>query len=285
MRQESSRKIDIPEPNSLIAEEDVFGGLGVRPGTSLFLGRYTIQEVFSVLGRKSFFKDARKRGLWPLAFDLDSSAYPLQRLQIFLREKRPESLIVDLKIREGRFTPQGPPIPHFPKRPLRALYLEWLTLQNPLEGFTERRGSLPGQQHPGLGIGKKVVDVFVYLAKLMNLDGILAFPAFYHNAVLFSRFFHFLRPEKEAEVQAIRRTFARLPVKQLAWAVYLNCLRCGGGDAAYEWTADVQIFPLARDLKAYFGSKHYREAVRQSLRDRRFGMDEDEFERKIRSLD
>ena len=285
MREESSRKIEVPERNSLLAEEDIIAGIGVRRGTSLFLGRFTLGEVLSVLGKKSFFREARKRGLWPLAFELDSSAGPLQRLKIFLREKTPENLIVDLKIREGRFTPPGPPIPHFPKRELKALFLEWLTLQNPVEAFTETRGALPGQQHPGLGIGKKVVDVFVYLAKLLRMDCILAFPAYYHNAVLFSRFFHFLRPGKEAEVQAIRRTFGRLPVRQLAWAVHLNCLKCGGAEAAYEWTADVQVFPLARDLRDYFGSKHYREAVKRKLKECRFAMDDDEFERKIRSLD
>ena len=57
----------------------------------------------AVLNKKGFLKEARKRFLWPLAYELDSSDYPLQRLQIFLREPGPENLIVDVKVKECEF--------------------------------------------------------------------------------------------------------------------------------------------------------------------------------------
>jgi hypothetical protein len=268
----------------LIGEDEIFCEMGERRGTTLFLGKFTMTEVFAVMGRKGFFKEARKRRLWPLAFDLNSSEYPLQRFRIFLRENAADNLIVDLKIREGCFRPKERPAPGFPARTLKGLIVEWLTLQNPAAEFEEKRGSLPGQQHPGLGMSKKIIDVFVYLAKVTRSDCILAFPAYYHNGVLFSRYFRFISPEKEGEVQSIRRTFSRLPIRQLAWAVHLNCLRTSDG-GVYEWTAEEQLFPLAKDLKDHFDSRSYKEAVKLALKKNVFTIDQEAFERKFDTID
>lgn len=246
--------------------EEILENLLAKAGSSLFLGRYSLFEVKAVLARKNFFKEARKRGLWPLEFQLDASEYPVQRLQIFWEEKVPERLIVDLKIREG-------PFPLTANRYLHPifergifLHLEWLTLQNPKLEFNEARPALPGQIRPGLGLGKKVVDLFIYLGRLIGSDGLLAFPAYFHNALLFSRYFHFVNPEKEGEILAIRTQLASLPFKQLAWLVFLNCLRLNG--QIYEWRSEEQALPLTEELKAYFTSKSYREAVEKARKDR-----------------
>jgi len=267
------------EKTPLIGEGEVFSELAERQGTTLFLGRYTMSEVFAVLGKKNFFREARRRGLWPLEFDLDSSAFPLQRFQIFYQEKKPDNVIVDLKIREGIYSPKVDFIPDFPLPDLRCLIFEWLTLQNPIEGFTEKRGSLPGQAHPGLGMSKRIMDVFIYLGRLTQKDCLLAFPAFYHNAVLFSRYFRFLNPAKEGEVQSIRRTFSHVPIKQLAWAVHLSCLRASGGET-FEWKAEEQVYPLTRPIKEYFDSRSYKESVKQYLKNSVFAIDPDCLQRK-----
>lgn len=284
MKMEDSKNTPLWKDEAPVGEDEIFSALAERRGTMLFLGKYALNEVFAVLAKRSLIKEARKRNLWPLAFDMDSSAFPLQRFQIFVREKMPDNLIVDLKIREGVFKPKEQPAVEAPLREFKSLILEWLTLQNPMAEFAEKRGALPGQQHPGLGMGKKIMDLFIYLAKLTHQEAILAFPAFYHNAVLFSRYFHFFNPEKEGEVESIRRTFSHMPVKQLAWAVYLNCLRTAAGEV-YEWKAEEQVFPLAKDLREYFGSKNYREIVKQSLKRYQFTIDAEDFERKIGSID
>jgi hypothetical protein len=281
---EDSKNAPFLENESLIGEGEIFSALAEGRGTTLFLGKYALNEVFAVLAKKNFIKEARKRNLWPLAFDMDSSAFPLQRFQIFLREKSPDYLIVDLKIREGVFRPKERQVAEPPLREFKSLILEWLTLQNPRAEFSEKRGALPGQQYPGLGMSKKIMDIFIYLGKLTHKDAILAFPAFYHNAVLFSRYFHFFNPEKEGEVESIRRTFSHMPIKQLAWAVYLNCLRTASGEV-YEWKAEEQVFPLAKDLREYFDSKSYREIVKQSLKRYQFTIDGEDFERKVGSID
>lgn len=283
MKKEATQEITAKQESSLFGEQDILANLFEEKGTSLFLGRFSMTEVAAVLGKRNFFREAKKRDLWPIVFDLDSSEYPVQRFQIFLEEKRPEKLIVDLKIREGRLAPKDylhlPPF--FYSHDL--LILEWLTLQNPRLKFSEKRPPLPGQEHPGLGLGKKVVDVFIYLARLTRKDGILAFPAYFHNALLFSRYFRFLNPEKTAEVLAIHKAFPKIPFKHLAWIVYLNCLRQNDGQI-YEWRAEEQLYPLHKALKNSLDSRAYKQKVKQSMKKRHFTIDWDCYEHKLDEL-
>lgn len=257
----------------LISQDDVLSDIESKQGSTLFLGKYTMREAAVVLRKKSFIRDARKRGLWPIDVVVDSSEFPpLQRLQVFHREPDPANLIVDLKIREGRFTPRTRLPFDFSFSGFNFLVLEWLTLQNPTMSFTGERTPLPGQDFPGLNLGRKMIQLFAYLARLNRNDGILAFPAYFHNALLFSRNFHFVNPVKSAEVTAIRKSFPSIPFKQLAWIVHLNCLRCADG-GIYEWRAEEQVFPLNRELVRYFGANDYREEVERSREKMRFTID------------
>jgi hypothetical protein len=267
----------------LVDESEIFSELHVKKGSSLFLGRYSLTEVLAVLNKKGFLKEARKRFLWPLAYEIDSSDYPLQRLQIFLREAEPENLIVDVKVKECEFVPKetsaGPPL----LPPQKALAFEWLTLQNPLVKRGEPFSPLPGQTRPGLSMRSKIMDLFVYLGRLTHKDCLLAFPAYFHNGVLFSRYFHFWNPRKEAEVLAIRRTFSHMPFRQLAWVVHLNCLRRGDG-SVYEWQAEEQLHPFTRPLKDHFDSRRYKDAVKTWLETLDFTVDMAEFESKSHNI-
>ncbi len=278
----------IPNPYSLsdsplVGAGDIFSDLTADRSTSLFLGRYSMTEVMAVLGRRNFFKDAQKRGLWPLAFDLDSSNYPVQRLRIFHEEKRPDRVVVDLKIREGHLTPKEYLDLDAAFFGYTFLIFEWLTIQDPLHGFSEKRPALPGQEHPGLGMGKKLVDLFDYLARLTRKDGLLAFPAYFHNALLFSRYFTFLCPEKAAEIQAIETSFPKIPFKHLAWIVYLNCLKCSDGKT-YEWRAQEQVYALNKSIAAYLNSRAYKYRFKKRLQELSFTIDWDGYERKLDEL-
>ena len=272
-----------PSGAPLIREKDILSDLIEEKATSLFLGRFSMTEVRAVLGKKNFYREARNRGLLPVTYKLDSSEYPVQRLRIFYEEPNPDKMIVDLKIREGRLSPK--PYLHLEPGFFEHDYLaiEWLTLQNPRLSFSEKRPPLPGQQHPGLGLRKKVVDIFAYMARLLRKDGLLVFPAYFHNAILFSRFFCFLNPAKLAEIQAIEDAFPKIPFKHLAWIVYLNCLKQEDG-RAYEWKAEEQVYPLRKELKDYLDSRKYKRLVRQAMKDRKFTIDWDGYEKKLDEL-
>ena len=279
MKRTEAKAAPLWQEAPLVEEKEIFAELAAKKGSSLLLGRYSLNEVIAVLAKKGFLKEARRRFLWPLAFELNSAEYPLQRLQIFLRDKSRDNLIVDFKFKEMDLvlkTAAGLPAP-FP--PQKSLALEWLTLQNPLHKFSESFTPLPGQSRPGLNMSKRVMDLFVYLGRLARKDCLLAFPAYFHNAILFSRYFSFWNPAKEGEVRAIRKAFSHQPLKQLAWIVHFNCLKRGDG-STYEWAAEEQLHPLTRPLKDHFGSRGYRESVRSAQKSLDFSVDWAAFEKR-----
>jgi hypothetical protein len=277
-----SREGLLDDSSVLLEEEDIFGDLVEKKGTELFLGKYTMGGIQAALEKKSFIKDAKRKHLWPIVYDLDSSEFPpLQRFQIFFKEKKAENVVVDLKIRETIFRPKNELAEATSHSAFKLLFVEWLTLQNPLLVFTPERPALPGQKYPGLKLGKKILDIFAYLAWINNSDGILEFPCYFHNALLFMRTFRFLRPEKRGEVVAIRKAFSRdIPFHKLAWVVHLNCLRDGEG-RVYEWKAEEQIYPLNKSLKHYFYSREYKEKVREVEQRLEFTVDWELFEKKM----
>ncbi len=275
-----SRHKHSPDGSLLIREEEIISELTNKSGTGLFLGKYPLNAVVAVFKKRNFFKEAQKRKLWPLEFDLDSKNFPpLQRFRIIHRINNTKEVVVDLKLKESRYKIKNEigfewPLPEF-----NFLILEWLTLQNPLLEFSKDKTPLPGQKHPGLSLGKKVVDLFLYLARLNRNDGILAFPSYFHNALLFSRYFHFLNPEKKAEILAIRKTFSKLSFKELAWIVHLDCLLMNGKDI-YKWTAEEQVYPLNKLLEKYFNSKQYKEKVKNPQKNIVYSIDWEAYERK-----
>jgi len=267
----------------LVGEGEIFASLAENRGSSLFLGRFSMTEVLAVMNKRSFLRDARKRGFLPLEFELDSSGHPLQRLTIYSRSAKPENMIVDLKIKEGDYAPKSADLPGFPRGQQKCLFLEWLTLQNPNLAFSGKTSPLPGQMYPGLNLSKKIMDIFIYLARLIHKDGLLAFPAYFHNALLFSRYFRFVNPEKEGEVRAVRAFFSHVPFKQLAWIVHFGSLKNAEG-TPLEWKSEEQMFALSRPLRDYFDSRGYKERVKSAMKGRGFVVDWDAFNKKSREL-
>ena len=141
MKKPISKRNEFWLKSPLIEEKDIISDLIGDKGSSLFLGKYSLNEVQAVLEKRNFIHDARGKKLWPLEFEIDSSEFPLQRFMIFYKEKNPENLVVDLKIREGRLLPKKQIAGGgFPSE-CRFIILDWLTLQNPLQSLP-RRGRL-----------------------------------------------------------------------------------------------------------------------------------------------
>ena len=272
----------IYEKTPLISEEEIYSQLAEKKGSILFLGRYTLEEVIAVLRKRNLIRYAEERGLVPLIYELDSKDYPTQRFRIFFKKKEPDFLLVDLKIREGKMQIKKS-LSFFPsKKEYDFLIIEWLTLQNPLAEFTSQKPRLPGQIFPGLGLLKKTFDIFIYLARLMKKDGVLVYPWYFHNALIYSDYLYFFNPYKQGEVLAIKENFPNLDLYKLAWIIYLGCLKHRKNKKNYEWFAEEQIFPLKKELKKYFESKNYNRTVNKIRKKLKFYVDWECFEKKLK---
>ncbi len=248
-----------------ITEKDIFNQLQYSEGSSLFLNKYTLKEMFLFIEKLGLVKKANKLGFKELKIDLESSDVALQRLTIYDKFKNKDHLIVDLLIKIENFAPTDEMKSFFGEQRLKFLTIEWLTLQNPKANFTEKRKKLPGQKHPGLGIKRELYLLFRTLARDLDVDGIQAKPQFFHNAMMYRERFKFLHPEKEGEFRAVYEKFIEeLGFVNLAWAVYENCIRYGLFSKTYMWKCDSQIFPIKRRILEYFESANYKKKVNEA---------------------
>ncbi len=265
----------------LIEEEDIFSDLTDKKGTSLFLGKYMEKVVLEIFDKNGFFKKVQKEGLWPLDYELDSSAFPpLQKVLVFYKTKKPENIIMEFRIKERtfRFKNGLPTTISYSK--FNFLSLEWLTIQNPLHRFSREKPPLPGQTYPGLNLGRGTVDIFADLGKLNHNNGLMAFPAFFHIALIIFPRCRFINPQKMGEVLAIWKTFGKMELGKLAWVVHLECLNRDDG-RVYKWTSEEMVFPMCRELKKYFRSRTYKREVKEAMKRHTYTVDWEKFKRKF----
>ncbi len=261
MKDNNDKDMDI----QLISEKDVINQLQFTEGSSLFLGKYTLKEMFLIIEKVGLVKKANKIGFAEIKIDLESPDVATQRLTIYNKYKNKNNLIVDLLVSIENFEPHQHNIPFFGPERVKYLTIEWLTLQNPKAKFTDDKRRLPGQKFPGLGIKKELYILFRALGRDLKVDGIQAKPQFFHNAMMYKDYFKFINPEKEGEFRAVYQKFIEeLGFYNLSWAVYENCIKYGFLRKTYSWKCESQLFPLRKRTIDYFNSKNYKKRVEES---------------------
>lgn len=269
------------DPLFLIEEDDIFSDLTEKSGSSLFLGKYTEKVVLDILEKNGFFKKVKKKGLWPLDYELDSSAFPpLQRLLIFYRTKKPENVVMELRIREGAYRFKNGLSPIISNAKFSFLILDWLMIQDPRHRFSRENPPLPGQTYPGLNLGRKTIDIFADIGRLDHEKGLLAFPAFFHVSLIFFPRCRFVNPHKTGEVLSIWNKFGKVGFSRLAWIAHLECLK-KDEKTVYKWESEEMVYPMCKELKKYFHSKSYKKKVREAMHKNAFSIDWELFEKKF----
>jgi hypothetical protein len=121
-------------------------------------------------------------------------------------------------------------------------------------------------------VGQRLFARLTSWAYEWGKDALVNYPNYYHNAVFYSRVFHFLSPRREGRLEALRRDLDGLSVAQASWAVEEGRVREEPDGRVVRWKAAEMIAPLGRSLKAYLKSPEYaaaakeaREAVRYRL--------------------
>ncbi|MCI0694467.1 hypothetical protein L0337_20965 [candidate division KSB1 bacterium] len=256
-------------------DADLLEQLNGKKGTTLWLGRYTKDDVLHLLEKFGILPAIRKKGFAGLVIVIESLEPFVQALRIFNEKAGADNQLAEFRLREVAFLPQ-----HFAvDAPLTMLKIEWLMLQNPQATFSPERPRLPGQRHPGLGLGKQTVQFLVYLAEAHHLAGVLNFPEFFHNAYLYLEYFHYCDPRLKGIVLALRRDLIELSLAELSWAIYLGCVNDANTGQTYEWQADALVLPLAEKLKKYFSSAEYEQIVYRALAEARFVLNREKFEK------
>lgn len=183
--------------------------------------------------------------------------------------EEPGALLVEVKARleRGGAPPPGRP-EGFPRVDL--LVIDWILLQDPGRPFPPGRRALPGQRHPGLGLGREVLASIVAAARRLEAKGVVAVPQYYHAAVLYHRSFAFIDPVEEGRFQALARDLAGLSFEEAAFAVHEGRVRDATFDRPLAWRGTEMTMPLCDEIRGYLSSAAYIDAAARTFFGTRF---------------
>jgi hypothetical protein len=179
-------------------------------------------------------------------------------------------VLVDLRLSESTCVSTEPGLQKQGADVLYLLAVRWLMLQDPRAAFTPERPVLPGQTHPGLHLGRRVYGRLMAWATDWGKDGLLGFPAYFHNAVFCSSLFRFLSPVRQGRLEALQRDLATLPIAEASAAVAKGRVVEEPGGGVLSWEAGEMVSPITRHLKAYLDSPEYATAVKKTRDATRF---------------
>jgi GNAT superfamily N-acetyltransferase len=232
----------------------------------LFLGRFDERALRRELDGAGILEGLAVKGRADVALDLETSAGE-HRLRVFDRGDGHESLI-DLRLSENAIivdADEG----DTGSEVLSVVTITWLSLQNPGASFTADRPRLPGQRHPGLGVGRALITRLLSWAAAWGKDGLVNLPMYFHNASLYAAVFDFVSPRRQGLFEALTRDLATLPLAEASAAVTEGRVVEHPGSRSFHWEAGEMLAPLTDRARVHATSAGYRrtaDAVRDSVR-------------------
>ena len=204
-------------------------------------------DAYSEAGLKRAFveygvvDDLNARGLQGHRLQITREDGFRHRLEIFLDDG---SRVMDLRLHlRERSVLRG--------KPVAVVAIDWLLMQDPRRPFSAANPRLPGQAHPGTGMGRKVQGLLVLLCRRLGRDGLVSVPERFHLSVLYRRI-GFV-PVVAADTAGVDAALAAADVAgislaQLAWAVERGFVVDGAG-APWVYSPHTLICPVSSRLQ------------------------------------
>ncbi|NHZ85148.1 MAG: hypothetical protein GWP19_04630 [Planctomycetia bacterium] len=239
-----------------LTQEDLFNDLANSRGTSRFLGVFSTRGIEFILRKFGYFDHLKHVGLSEPIINLDTSDSYKHRIQASHQIGEKLCLSGELVMRRSTFNTPSLEKKKYP--PADLLVIEWFLLQNPLKKFTRRRPQLPGQDFPGLGISSIIFEIFYWMAKRLNVDGIVLVPNYLHTGIFYGRRFIFINPNKQGTLLAIDKIIGvKHSLNQLSWACAEGQLIDKKTNSVFIWKPAPMILPVSKLAQEYFRSKIY----------------------------
>lgn len=247
--------VDLPRP------EDLDDLIPPRAHGGLLLDFYAPEDVRAALDRYGIAHRLAERGFGELSVELDTSDPERQVVRVDGRREGSGPLrLGEAFLHAGSFASRAPFAGVQRDRPVPMLFIQWLRLQDPTRPFSPERPPLPGQEHPGLGIGREVMAMFLGLAERLGFHGIMACPEFVHNAVFYAWRFRFFDPEAHGRFEALREATRGLGLAELAWAVEGGRVVDAATGEPLRWRREEMLCATRPPVTALFDSADWREA-------------------------
>ncbi|GIW72777.1 MAG: hypothetical protein KatS3mg102_2319 [Planctomycetota bacterium] len=291
----------LADPAELLTEQDLDPASWRQQ--SYFLGYYSGEGIRYALEAYGIFDLLRQRGWDGFRVELDLRDRTDQRLRLYADgHGQRGALLAELIAHEGTIAlpPLPPPSEAAPaagpactaaaarqaaagtatraaEQLLEVVVVEWMTLQAPGLPFRPDRPRLPGQTHPGLGLGLEVAELLYRMAVRLGKDAVLGFPAYYHNAVLYRARFWFADPRAEGRLLACQRDLADLSLDAASWAFELGCVREHPHGRVVRWRSSEMLMPVAAGAGSRFTDPRYLERAQRTAERLRYEVDRELF--------
>jgi len=220
-----------------------------------FFGYYSKQGLTLALKRYGMVKKLRELGYEQIDIKFEQREDGSHSLTVFAPPFRKEGIIAEFV---GRKTSLNEIFP--------VLKIEWLCLQNPKGKFSPEKPQLPGQEYPGLGLGRDVLSLIMLMGIRLKFHALTNTPDHFHNALIYSNTFYFVNPIDGGKLNAMVKFMNEnnLNLAQTAWLLEEEKIYDKNTDKPFKWTPATQILPLRTSLEEKYHQKEYLEQIESS---------------------
>jgi acetoin utilization deacetylase AcuC-like enzyme len=143
------------------------------------------------------------------------------------------------------------------------LFVNWLALRHPRAQFSAARPRLPGQDAPGLGLAREMVELLSQVARRLGLDGVAFRPSWYHTAYAARYRGRFIDAKRQGLFEALTRELAGIPLLEATKAVAEGRVKLNG--QPYTWEPDDMAYWLRKPPHDEGVVQHERESSHFTL--------------------
>jgi len=228
--------------------------LGEDKQQDRFLDFYTKNGIKLALKKYGMVNKLREKGFNYIDVKIGKREDGSDYLVIFEPPFKKDRFIAELVVRKTSFKDIFP-----------VLKIEWLCLQNIHGNFSKEKPRLPGQNFPGLGLGKEALQLIMLMGIRLKFHALLNSPQYFHNAYIYSVAFYFDNPRDFGRLKALERLMKEegLTLSQFAWAMEEGRVYKKGEKKPYKWEPAIQILPLRTYLENRYGTEDYWHIVKK----------------------
>jgi hypothetical protein len=199
------RVINTRNNNEVASESDDFGlyDKDNRVSSNYFLNYYSpdlLKKLLKECGIVDMLSNRHK--FKKLYVKIDINQYDQHSLIIY-DESTGDVPIVLLRLREVYFDAVKDFVSDIKLVNIPMLMIDWITLQNPTQSFTDERKKMPGQEYPGLGMLRQFYKFMLKIAKDLAIEALLAVPEYFHLASIYSPIMNFYDPELQGKFESM----------------------------------------------------------------------------------
>jgi len=228
------------------------GGLASR-----YLERFSLPALCAEMDQAGVLPALRTRGYDPsVRIDVEAGEH-----RLLVTSAHGSEVLIDLRMREEALPVSESGLRSRGIEVLSVLVVEWLSLQDPRAVFTRERPRLPGQTHPGLGLGRQLYGRVLGWAAAWGKDGLVNVPAFFHNAKFYAPPFAFLAAAEQGRFEALCRDLAGQAVADASAALEAGRVVEVASGEPVTWSPGDMLAALSPPVREYLASPEYARAV------------------------